>query len=191
METNYLQDELYEKVRTDPAIFDFLQDWSLDGIWYWDLTQMDQEWMSPKFWTTLGYDPSQKKHLASEWQDIIFPEDLETAKTNLTRHLENPNYPYDQIVRYHHKTGYTVYIRCRGIAVRDENGTPLRMMGAHTDMTAMMASATHQSALEYQVQALQMQIETLNMRLKMKRNRINFLEKELKKCTGENSSEQQ
>lgn len=93
--------------------------------------------MSPKFWETLGYDPAEKNHLASEWQDIIDQDDLKLSGENLRRHLEDPDYPYDQIVRYRHKNGSTVWIRCRGMAIRDEKGKPLRMLGAHTDITEL------------------------------------------------------
>lgn len=58
---NYLQQELYNLIKTDDLIFDFLQEGSLDGIWYWDLEKPENEWMSPKFWTTFGYEPSEKK----------------------------------------------------------------------------------------------------------------------------------
>ena len=34
---HYLKRELYELVKSDPSIFEFLQAGSLDGIWYWDL----------------------------------------------------------------------------------------------------------------------------------------------------------
>lgn len=72
MQENYLKSELYELVKTDKSIFfEFIQSGSLDGMWYWDLEHMENEWMSPKFWEILGYDPSEKKHLSSEWQDII------------------------------------------------------------------------------------------------------------------------
>ena len=33
-EEHYLKTELYDLVRKDPAIFEFLQAGSLDGIWY-------------------------------------------------------------------------------------------------------------------------------------------------------------
>ena len=46
---HYLRSELYELVRKDPAIFEFLRAGSLDGIWYWDVERQDQEWMSPRF----------------------------------------------------------------------------------------------------------------------------------------------
>jgi histidinol-phosphatase (PHP family) len=135
MEEHYLQQELYDLVKSDTGIFEFIQSGALDGLWYWDLEQIEHEWLSPKFWTTLGYDPEDKKHLASEWQNIINEEDLALSKENLEKHCADPDYPYDQIVRYKHKNGSTVWIRCRGMAIRDSMGKPVRMLGAHTDIT--------------------------------------------------------
>jgi PAS domain S-box-containing protein len=147
-EKNYLEQELYNLIKTDDSIFTFIQEGSLDGIWYWDLEKPENEWMSPKFWTNFGYDPAEKKHLSSEWQNMIFPEDLKVATENFKKHCENPNHPYDQIVRYRKKDGGTAWVRCRGIAIRDKNGKPVRMLGAHNDITELKASA--------------MQIEELN-----------------------------
>ncbi|RQD69101.1 MAG: PAS domain S-box protein [Tindallia sp. MSAO_Bac2] len=135
MDENYLKKELYEQIKKDSDIFDFIQSGSLDGIWYWDLESPENEWMSPKFWRTLGYDPVEKEHLSSEWQDIIFPEDLVKVKENLKKHYEDPDYPFDQIVRYLHKNGSTVWVRCRGMAIRDENGKPVRLLGSHIEIT--------------------------------------------------------
>ena len=73
--------------------------------------------------------------MASEWQDLINPEDLQVALENFEKHCVDPNHPYDQIVRYRHKDGSTVWVRCRGIAIRDKTGKPVRMLGAHTNLT--------------------------------------------------------
>lgn len=73
--------------------------------------------------------------MASEWQDIIFQEDLKLAIDNFENHCADLNHTYDQIVRYKHKNGSTVWIRCRGFAIRDKNGKAIRMLGAHTDIT--------------------------------------------------------
>lgn len=134
---NYLKDELYALIQTDPTIFEFLQAGSLDGIWYWDLGDQAQEWMSPRFWETFGYDPAEKEHLASEWQGMIHPEDLALAIENVQKHIADPDYPYDQVVRYTHQDGSTVWVRCRGLVIRDADGAPRRMLGAHTDITAL------------------------------------------------------
>lgn len=133
--TNYLKEELYELIKTDESIFDFIQESSLDGLWYWDLERSEEEWMNPKFWAVLGYDYREMPHKASAWKDIIYPEDLKLATENFIKHCENPAHPYDQTVRYTHKKGSTVWIRCRGLAIRDKHGKPLRMLGAHQDIT--------------------------------------------------------
>ena len=134
---NYLRKELYKLIKSDESIFDFIQESSLDGLWYWDLENMEEEWMNPKFWTTLGYDPAKMPHKAAAWQDIIFPEDLALAVENIQKHLADPTYPYNQEVRYRHKNGSTVWIRCRGLAIRDKSGKPTRVLGAHTDITQL------------------------------------------------------
>ncbi len=134
-EEHYLQRELFELIKNDDSIFEFIQEGSLDGMWYWDLENPENKWMNAKFWTTLGYDPSSKNHHANEWKEIVYPEDLEVALINFDKHLANPGHPYDQIIRYKHANGGTVWIRCRGIAIRDESGKPLRMLGSHTNIT--------------------------------------------------------
>lgn len=134
---HYLAKEFYELVRTDPAIFDFLQAGSLDGIWYWDLQNPETEWMSGRFWETFGYDPATMPHRADAWQDMIHPEDLEIALENFNAHCADSNHPYDQVVRYKHRDGSTVWVRCRGIVIRDDDGNPVRMLGAHNEVTML------------------------------------------------------
>ena len=135
-EYNYLKKELYDLVRKDVKIFDFIQGAVLDGIWFWDLDNPENEWMSSRFWTALGYDPDKMPHKSLAWQKIINQEDLKDALKNFIKHCQKPEYPYDQIVRYTHKLGHTVWIRCRGLAIRDHSGKPIRMIGAHTDITS-------------------------------------------------------
>ncbi|MEL7466449.1 MAG: PAS domain-containing protein [Pseudomonadota bacterium] len=150
MEEHYLKSELYELIRSDGEVFDFLRAGSLDGVWFWDLENPEHEWMSPEFWRSFGFDPEAKEHLASERQEVIFPEDRDKALANFEAHCADPAHPYDQIVRYRGADGGTVWVRCRGVAIRDEAGKPIRMLGAHTDLTDLMnekASAEATGAL--------------------------------------------
>jgi PAS domain-containing protein len=104
---HYLQRELYALVKSDESILDFLQQGSLDRIWFWDLEKEENQWMSPRFWEVLGYDHSIKEHSPKEWQDIINQDDLRMVLDNFKRHCDDPNHPYDQIVRYRHMGGRT------------------------------------------------------------------------------------
>ena len=132
---HYLKSELYELIKSDASIFDFIQESALDGLWYWDLEQPENEWLNPKFWTVLGYDPEEMPHTAEAWQNIINQDDLKLASTNAEKHFADQAHPYDQEVRYRHKNGQTIWIRCRGMAIRNAEGKPVRMLGAHTDVT--------------------------------------------------------
>jgi len=115
--------------------------------------------MSDRFWQVLGHDSRERKHLASEWKDLIHPEDLQLALTNFDAHLADPDHPYDQVVRYRHPDGHWVWVRCRGLAIRDASGKPVRMLGAHNDITALkeaeLALQSQTSSLRAQNRALQ------------------------------------
>ena len=93
--------------------------------------------MNPQFWRTFGYDPAERKHLASEWKHMINQEDLAQVLHNFKSHCADSSHPFDQVVRYTHKSGSTVWVRCRGLAIRDADGNPIRMLGAHTDVTPL------------------------------------------------------
>lgn len=114
---------------------------SYDGYWDWHL-KTGYEYMSPRFWEILGYDPGEMRHDPSEWQKIIFQEDLELALENFKKHIETKGeHLYSQVVRYRHKNGSTVTVLCRGKVIDwDKNGEPLRMIGTHTDITEIKRS---------------------------------------------------
>ena len=137
---NHLQRELYDLVQTDVSVFDFLHAGTLDGIWYWDLEDQDNGWISDRFWEVLGFDPSQVAESPVDWRELIFPEDLESSSREIAAHCEDERCPFDQILRYRHQQGHTITVQCRGRAVRDESGKPIRMFGAFTDLTDIKRS---------------------------------------------------
>lgn len=181
---HYLKRELYERVRMDPEVFDFIQEGSLDGIWYWDLEAPDHEWMSPRFWETFGYDPKEQPHLASTWQGMIDQDDLKVAMRNLERHLNDPSHPYDQYVRYRHRNGSTVWVRCRGLVLRNADGKPIRMLGAHTNVTGLKnaeAAARRLAASE----AASEELTRLNRELTLTNSALELMRNEYEKLFEE------
>lgn len=131
----HLKKELYELVKSDHSIFDFIQVVALDGLSYCDIENPENEWMSPRFWLTLGYNPEAPPHNTSAWKHLIHPDDLPVAIDHANRHIENPNDPHDYVVRYLHKNGSTLWMRCRGIAIRDGKGKVTRTLKAYLDIT--------------------------------------------------------
>lgn len=133
-----MEERLAGLLAEDLALVRFIDQGSLDGMWLWDLKNPEEEWLSPRFWELLGYAPEEMPHKASSWQKIIFKEDLELAIANYQKVLEAPEEKkYDQEVRYRHKNGSVVHVRCRGKIIFDDNGEPDLMLGAHNDITAL------------------------------------------------------
>ncbi len=167
---HYLKRELYRLVQTDPQIFDFLQDGSLDGLWYWDVENPREEWLSPRFKELFGYADDDVPNTSDWWQENIHPDDLQVALDNFEKHKTDPNHPYDQVVRYRHKDGSTVWVRCRGIAIRNEKGEAIRMLGAHTDLTDLKrtekALQRARNELESRVEERTKQLENVHESLK-------------------------
>ena len=160
---HYLKAELYDLVRSDPRVFEFLQAGSLDGIWYWDLESPADEWLSPRFWTTLGWDPEQRKHKAAEWQDLIHPDDLKIAIGEYQACLATPGRLYDcPEVRYKRPDGSWSWVRCRGYVVRDADGKPIRMLGAHNELTGLKLAEEQLRARLIEVESLNEDLATFN-----------------------------
>ena len=96
MENLYLKDELYDLVKRDDSIFEFLQSGSLDGVWYWDMEKPDNEWLSPEFKALFGYEDHEVPNTAEWWQKNISPEDLPAVLERFEAHLKDPSVPYDR-----------------------------------------------------------------------------------------------
>eukprot|EP00977_Amphora_coffeiformis_P018616 scaffold6610_cov163-Amphora_coffeaeformis.AAC.10 len=112
---------------------------SFDGFWDYHI-QKDYEYMSPRFWSMFGYRPEEKSHHPSAWQDMIHQEDLKVSLEALGAHVRSHGeVPYIQEARYKHKNGTWVWVLCRGRVIEwgEDNATPVRMVGTHTDITEM------------------------------------------------------
>ncbi len=132
---NDLKNGVYELIKADNSIFDFIQEASLDGIGYWNSENRESIWMNPKFCATLGYQPDEIPDNTSAWQNIIHPDDLKSFTNNFNKYCEKPSNTYHEVVRYIHKNSSTVWMRCRGTAIKNNEGKASRMLVTCIDIT--------------------------------------------------------
>lgn len=144
---HYLKAELEQYVRSRPEIFEFVQG-ALDGLWYWNLEQPDDGWVSPRFKQILGYEDHEVPNTSSWWKSRVEPEDFATALQRIEEYIDHPHSSYDQTLPYRHKDGCTVWIRCRALVLRDSSGRAIRLLGVHTDVTAQRNASEARSSLE-------------------------------------------
>jgi PAS domain S-box-containing protein len=102
-----------------------------------DLENPDQLYMSREYKALFGYTDEEIPNTA-EWSLAnIFPEDKALTMEAFQSHLKDGT-PYNVICRFKHKNGSTVWVRCRGKAIVNAEGKPMRMLGAHNDLTTLM-----------------------------------------------------
>lgn len=117
-------------------LYEQIIDQAIDGFWDWQI-QQGTEYLSPKLKQTLGYQDHEMANSPDAWQQIVYAEDLPTILANFDRHIQSHGAePFDTEVRYHHKGGSTVWIRCVGSVVEwDAHGQAVRMVGCHINIS--------------------------------------------------------
>ena len=113
------------------AIFDSVT----DAWWDWNL-ENNTIYLSAGFKSLMGYAEDELSGDVNEWKNMMDDADRLNLETALQRHLE-ANVPYHLTLRYCHKTGGTVWVLCRGQAIKDSDGQYRRMVGTHTDITPL------------------------------------------------------
>ncbi|MFC7513565.1 CHASE domain-containing protein [Herbaspirillum sp. GCM10030257] len=106
-----------------------------DGVW--DMNTETGEMMYSKRWKEmLGYADTDIRGQRSEWERLIHPDDKERASRVAAQFLEGRDQGYFNEFRLRCKDGSWKWILARGTAVsRKEDGTVLRAIGTHTDIT--------------------------------------------------------
>ncbi|MEM1121471.1 MAG: PAS domain-containing protein [Bacteroidota bacterium] len=132
---DYLYKELQELIDTSEPVFEFIQSTTLDGLWYWDLEQRGNEYFDARFWATIGYSAKNVEDKKVIWEQAIYPEDLDAARKKVVRHIADPTIPFSETIRFRHKNGYTVWLKCRGRVLFNKVNQPSRLLGSCVNIT--------------------------------------------------------
>ena len=105
------------------------------GIWDYDMVSgyvtYDERWAG-----MLGYTAEELAPVPDTWSDLLHPDDKDEAQAQLEEHLAGNQEDYSLDIRMKCKNGAWKWIDTRGkVVARDENGRPLRMTGAHQDIS--------------------------------------------------------
>lgn len=109
----------------------------LDGWWDWRIPE-GVEYYSSRFREILGFEGTHDfPDVPESWQKYIDSDDLSRAFTCFEKHVASKGeVPYKLYVTYTKKSGEKIRVLCRGKVVDwDEDGSPLRMVGTHTDIS--------------------------------------------------------
>lgn len=131
--------ESYAELKAREERFDLVTQGTNDGIWDWDL-KTDEVYFSPRWKSMLGYANDELANRFDTWRNLLHPEDVEPALTQLQNYLERHSPVYQIEIRMRYKDNSYRWISARGGALWDDQGKPYRMSGSHTDITARKQS---------------------------------------------------
>ncbi len=110
------------------------------GFWDWDL-KSDVVCFDKRFGEQLGLGTLELAPLFAQWMCRIHPDDVDAKKNAIARHLEGREPVYVNQHRVRHADGSWRWISSSGKVVsRAADGTPLRMVGTHLDITQRKAT---------------------------------------------------
>jgi diguanylate cyclase (GGDEF)-like protein/PAS domain S-box-containing protein len=110
-----------------------------DALWDWDLTS-NTIFRSPRWKTMLGYRDEEIGATFEAWKDLLHPQDLARVSAALEEHLQKLGSGYSVEYRLLHKDGSWVWILDRGQAFWNDESSPTRMTGSHSDVTQRKAA---------------------------------------------------
>ncbi len=107
-----------------------------DGIFDWNITT-GQVFYSQQFFRILGYSRDSFVGNVEDFEALLHPDDAPKVWQYVERYLSGELSEYSNTFRMKGEHGRWVWINSRAKAIFDREGKPVRMVGAHTDITYM------------------------------------------------------
>jgi PAS domain S-box-containing protein len=103
------------------------------GVWDWNLVT-GEIYVDPFLKELLGFEDHEIRH-ADEWTPRVHPDDAAAVNERVQAHLKGETPLYEAEHRMTHRDGSVRWFHARGMATRNEQGTPVTLAGTMTDIT--------------------------------------------------------
>ena len=107
---------------------------SQDGVWDMDLRHQGVHYWNDRFFEIIGETRQSFTPTTEAFWSRVHPEDLPRFLASYNAHLGH-NLLFEVDIRLRHSSGEYRHCFCRGHAIRDDHGHPIRMAGLITDIT--------------------------------------------------------
>ena len=104
------------------------------GLWDWDLAT-NQVHYSPTWKHQIGHESHEIPDEFVEWERRVHPDDVAAATARVREYLRKPHSGFEMEFRFRHKDGSYRAILSRASLELGVDGRPVRMLGAHIDIT--------------------------------------------------------
>ncbi len=120
------------------------------GLWDWDI-RTGKLYFSPRWKAIFGYDENDIGDSVEDWARLLHPDETDWMLRFLEDFLAGTSPTVTVEYRLRHKDGSYRWIVAHGLAVRDDQGKAIRLVGSHGDITDRKQA---EAALERERQSL-------------------------------------
>ncbi|MBI5372953.1 MAG: PAS domain S-box protein [Sphingobacteriales bacterium] len=128
------QKRIEAQIRQFNERFQLLSKATNDAVWEWDLVN-DSTWWNEAFYNMMGYDPAQPVPDLRDWSQKVHPDDREKVIGRIQRARRNMVDSWQDDFRYRLPDGSWGTVLDRAYVIRNEEGLPVRVIGAFVDIT--------------------------------------------------------
>ncbi|MBK4718567.1 PAS-domain containing protein [Azospirillum sp. YIM DDC1] len=107
------------------------------SVWDYDL-RTGEYWWSREFPALLGYGPAELAMTARTWESLIHPEERRRVIAESRSRVRDKDSAYATVYRMRRRDGGWSWIEDRATALRDGEGTAVRLTGTMSDVTERM-----------------------------------------------------
>ena len=113
-----------------------------DGLWDWNIVT-NEVYFSPQWKKMIGFEENELFNTLDDWKSRVHPDDLPKIYLDLQNYFSGKTKSYINEHRLLTKQGSYKWILDRGVIIeRNEDDTPKRLIGTHTDIDARKALET-------------------------------------------------
>ena len=124
-----------EALRKSDERFQLVARATNDCVWDWDIVA-NTVWWNEGFQKMFGYKAEEIQSGLESWSTRIHPDDLQWVTDSIRRVLDSGKNSWSNEYRFRRADGNYAYIFDRGYIIRNEEGKPIRAVGAMVDITA-------------------------------------------------------
>ncbi|PAK93685.1 diguanylate cyclase [Stenotrophomonas rhizophila] len=145
-----LQDTTEQRRRLEMII-----DGTAMGTWEWNC-QTGAMRVNERWAQIVGYTREELSPITSQtFSRLVHPDDLAQSNALLREHLDGRSPHYDSLCRMRHKQGHWIWVQDRGRVYEwDAEGRPLRMAGAHADVSDLQNAREDAADTRQRLQAV-------------------------------------
>lgn len=110
------------------------------GVWDWNI-KTGETYADTELKTVIGFTDDELPDISAAWRSRIHPDDLAIIDERLEACVRGTVPNFEMELRITHKDGSMRWLLARGSLVRDEEGTPVRIVGTSTDITGRKQAA--------------------------------------------------